>query len=114
MRHTNEEDSPLGPFQIIWDAWTPAEEVHRNQVSDYFINIIRDQFVEYWICALCLNTGKADNEIMDIISVSMNWLRSRGYTDKDVATLAKSRSKRYEGHTDEIIKKYGLPRVERR
>ena len=46
-------------------------------------------------------------EIIDIISVSLNWLRWLGLTPKDIAEQVRARAaKRYAGQGDAIFEKY--------
>ena len=106
----------LGPLQPIWDSWEP----HRNFIDGlpniYFENIIQIQFNE-----IADHTGagepseKVNHEIVDIISICLNWLRSRGLDDQGVADAIRTRAPKYSdvgegaaGIIERYNREYGL------
>lgn len=96
----------LGPLQDIWDAWNGQQDFVDGMPNIYFENVIRIQFGEIDDHAEAGHPPeKINNEIVDIISISLNWLRSRGLDDKGVADAIKARLTRFDD-TAAIVKKY--------
>lgn len=97
--------SSIDPLQGIWDAWTPVKNRVWNKPPHYFPSIIQLQLIE--ILNHDNTKGKA-NEVVDIISICINWLRWMNY-DKldDIAELIWARVKtRYSNQATEILDKY--------
>lgn len=93
---------PLGELSHLWDAWTPHEFEMRELNPEYFAYFIAWQMQEIEDEEYSLDVQS--REVIDIISLCFNWLRSLGYNEIDVAELAKLRSaSRYEGQTKAII-----------
>ena len=94
----------LGVFQDIWDAWDSVEQRVMELSEGSHLKIVQHQLHEI--------LGASDrqselNEIVDIISVSLNWLRWHGLNTADIAALVQKRnSQRYVGKTTEIMDKY--------
>jgi len=93
----------LGPFQDIWDAW---DEVHNRlmvQPETHFTSTILTQLEE----AEAEPRDTRAKEVIDIISVSLNWLRWLGYGPEMVAQAVQDRAaKRYVGQGEAIFEKY--------
>ncbi len=96
----------LGPLQSIWNAWSNQAEFVDGLPNIYFENVIRIQFneIDDHVEDGCLPV-KINNEIVDIMSICMNWLRSRGLDDQGVADAIRARSPRFDD-TQSIIDKY--------
>jgi len=96
----------LGPLQPIWDAWNSQADFVDGIPNIYFENVIRIQFNEIEDHVAAGQNGvKINNEIVDIMSICMNWLRSRGLNDQAVADAITARSPRFDD-TAGIIQKY--------
>ena len=96
----------LGPLQPIFDAWTPHEQFIDGMPNLYFRNVICIQFNEIDDHEAAGHpVEKTRNEIIDIMSICMNWLRSTGLDEGGVAEAMGNRVPRYED-TGAIIKKY--------
>ena len=86
----------LGPLQPIWDAW----EGHRDFIDGlpdiYFESLIQIQFNEIDDHKEADNPPeKTTNEIVDVMSICLNWLRSRGLDDQGVADAIGARAPKY-------------------
>lgn len=96
----------LGPLQPIWDAWEEHRDFIDGLPNVYFQNIISIQFNEIEDHE---EQGrppeKVANEIVDIMSLCLNWLRSKGLDDQGVADAIAARLPRYTD-TAAIIEKY--------
>jgi len=107
-----QDQPPLGPLQPIWDAW----ESHRDYIDGlpniYFRNVIEIQLNEIDDHVEAGNPpDKVENEIVDIISICMNWFRSRGFSDQDVVEAIQYRLPRFDdtqGIMDKYNERYGL------
>lgn len=96
----------LGPLQGIWDAWNDQENFIDGMPNIYFENVIRIQFGEIDDHAEAGHPPeKTNNEIVDILSICLNWLRSRGLDDKGVAAAIEARLTRF-ADTETIVQKY--------
>lgn len=98
----------LGPLQPMWDAWTPAQKQVSGKRFTQFVNIMGVQFDEAESHLTNGEDDRAANEIVDCISIALNWLRCLGYTQpEEVAELLRRRAAtRYEGQTQAILDKY--------
>lgn len=96
----------LGPLQPIWDAWEEHRAFIDGLPNVYFQNVISIQFNEIDDHAEAGDLPeKTNSEIVDIISISLNWFRSKGLDDQGVADAISARLTRY-ADTAAIIKKY--------
>ena len=94
---------PLGPFQDIWDAWDPVDARVIKQPASHFPAVIQLQLNE----AAAESINSRGKEVVDIISVSLNWLRWLGYSPAEVADLVRARADdRYVGKVEAILDKY--------
>lgn len=105
-------DRPLGPLQDIWEAWIPCTEFVDGMPDIYFRNILTIQMNEI---DDHVEAGdpleKVINEMVDLMSVSMNWMRSKGLTDVDVAEAIHRRTSRFidvQAIMDQYNENYGL------
>ena len=95
---TNQEASPmtrqaapvLGPFQAIWDAWEPYYDRIMAQPPSHFPTLIEMQVEEWRAGAPHLDAQV--KEIIDIISVCLNWLRWHRLTPEAIAGIAVARA----------------------
>ncbi len=96
----------LGPLQPIWDAWKEHREFIDGLPNIYFESIIQIQFDEIADHEAAGHPPERTyNEIVDVFSVCLNWLRSKGLDDQGVADVITARLTRY-ADTAGIIKKY--------
>ena len=98
----------LGPLQDAWDAWSGVQEQVSAKPWYHFPTVIAIQFAEAAEHKAHGQPERAANEIVDIMSVCLNWLRWMGYTTpKSVATIIRARAaNRYAGQTQAILDKY--------
>lgn len=112
-------ESPLGVFQEMWDAWSPVhplDDTYRGALElDHFCWLICTQMDEIRAHESAGEHARLDNEIVDLISIAMNWLRHRGYGQPHAfanAIAARVRT-RYVGNTAAIVardrERYGRP-----
>ncbi len=100
------KQSILGPLQPIWDAWEEHRDFIDGMPNIYFENVIRIQFNEIDDHKEAGHPPeRTTNEIIDVISICLNWLRSRGLDDQGVADAIAARTPRFDD-TASIIKKY--------
>ena len=102
---------PLGPLQDVWDAWTPMQDFVDGIPYVYFENVLRIQLNEIEDHHNAGEQDKIDKEIVDIMSVCLNWFRSRGLSDQDVADAIKARTNRFadvQAICDSYNERYGL------
>ncbi|KKN77098.1 hypothetical protein LCGC14_0364390 [marine sediment metagenome] len=108
----SQETSVLGPLQPIWDAWRKHDEFIDGIPNIYFQTVIAIQFNEIDDHVEAGHPPeKIDNEIVDVMSICLNWLRSRGKDDKGVAAAIEARLTRYadtQGIIDKYAREYGL------
>ena len=95
---------PLGPFQAIVDAWAPAHDRVMIQPVSHFPEVIRIQVEE--ALAESPKSLRQVNEIIDIISVALNWLRWTGLDDAAIADFVRSRAQNRYFDPDAIFEKY--------
>ena len=106
------EKLEYGVLQLLWDAWTPSQErIVKSSDQDFVIAVIKQLLeIKQHLNNVCLEPGsyeKAMNEIVDIISLSQNWLRKFGLNPDSITALIKDRvESRYVGKTEEILDKY--------
>jgi hypothetical protein len=73
----------------------------------YFQTIILAQLVEVQEHLSAHEDARVAKEVIDIIIVCLNWLRSMGLDDCAIADLMCERTRtRYTGQTADIMKKY--------
>ena len=98
-------EAVLGPFQDIWDAWEPVNERTMRQPVDHFDVSLRMQLDEIEVeDPKSIRTTK---EIIDIISLALNWMRWQGHTPGSIAALVKWRAEtRYAPDPNAIFEKY--------
>ena len=96
----------LGPLQPIWDAWEEQRDFIDGIPDIYFESIIWIQFNEIDDHKEAGHPPeRTTNEIVDIMSICLNWLRARGYDDQGVADAIAARTPRFDD-TASIIRKY--------
>ncbi len=96
----------LGPLQPIWDAWCSEEYFIDGIPNLYFRNVITIQFNEIDDHEAAGHPiERVRNEIVDVMSICMNWLRSTGLDDVGVAQAMANRLPRYDDVAG-IVRKY--------
>ena len=103
--------SQLGVLKEMWDAWTPAQDINKTFLDEHYEGLLADQCSEIEEHFQNNEPQRALYEMVDIISVAMNWLRRHGVEcPTDLARLISERVElRYEGKTLDIIKR-DMPR----
>lgn len=97
-------DNPLGPLQDIWDAWSPNDRDIVSKPEIYFERLFISQLVELFNCR---DLDRAYNELVDIMAVCLNYMRSFGETPDHIATIIRTRAReRYKDRVAEILEKY--------
>lgn len=108
----SQETSVLGPLQPIWDAWVPHHQFIDGIPSVYFDILQKIQLNEIEDHEEAGDPPeKVNNEIVDMMSIGLNWLRSRGLDDQGVADAIKARLTRYadtQGIIDKYNREYGI------
>jgi len=105
MMVTNE--SELGALQDLWNAWDPAHQEMLTKEPEHFYVAWQVQVDELQQHLRDKNKRAALNEMVDIISISLNFMRNMGCSPADVAELVRERAdKRMKDQTAEILKKY--------
>ncbi len=103
---TNKQD-PLGPLQPAYDTWSEVQEQVLDKPLSHFMPTITIQMLEVYEHVASGRVDKAINEVVDILSVSLNWLRWFGLDDVEIAEAIRARTAtRYEGKAQEILDKY--------
>ena len=96
-------EKPLGPFQSTWDAWNVVDVRCKMQPRSHFPRVVELQLKE--IEAAWPDKAGVTKEVVDIISIALNWLRWLGFTDEEVAGVVEQRSLRY-SDPEAIFAKY--------
>lgn len=100
-------ESGLGALQDLWDAWDPAHQEMLAKDPEHFYAAWRVQVDELRQHLRDNNKRAALNEIVDVISISLNFMRNMGCSPADVAELVRERAdKRMRNRTAEILRKY--------
>jgi hypothetical protein len=100
-------ESGLGALQDLWDAWDPAHQEMLTKEPEHFYVAWQVQIDELQHHLREENKHAALKEMVDIISISLNFMRNMGCSPADVAELVRERAdKRMKGQTAEILKKY--------
>jgi hypothetical protein len=91
----------------LWEVWNPEHEVMRAKKLRHFRVAYRRQIKELNNHYKAGDLDKAANEAVDMISISLNFMRMLGYTPTDVVQILRDRPKRrMEGQTKEILRNY--------
>jgi len=94
----------LGGFALAWIAWSASSKRTNALPERHFSEALEWQLVEI---KQAQDMSHKINELLDIISVTLNWLRWHGLTPADIAHLATKRAlTRYLYKTEQIIAKY--------
>jgi len=97
----------LGAFGCIWATWKESEERIKQQSPTYFMKVINTQLDEIIECYDMCDREHMKLEIIDIISVCLNWFRWLGCDDEEIAVAAIQRALyRFAGQTEQIMTKY--------
>jgi hypothetical protein len=105
-----EKYKELGVLAILWEVWNSEHENIVNSDHQLFHNAIIAQLTEIKEHLAKGEEQRAVDEVIDMISISQNWLRKFGLDKLGVARAISSRARdRYEGKTRMIMKKYGWP-----
>ncbi len=96
----------LGVFQDIYDAWESATDFINGMPDIYFRNVLTiqmNEIDEHEDAEAPLE--KKTNEMVDIISVTFNWMRSKGLDDVGIRHAVIRRTSRF-ADVDAIMAKY--------
>ena len=96
----------LGVFQDMYDAWESATDFIDGMPDIYFrsVLIIQMNEIDDHVCDL-MPIEKITNEMVDIISVTFNWMRSKGLDAQGISDAVKRRTSRF-ADVDAIMAKY--------
>ena len=98
---------PLGPLQAVWDAWEPVTKGIIGKPASHFILTLVVQIAEILAALEAGDKAHAAEEMVDLMSVAQNWMRSIGLSDLEVAeAIVKRAQERYVGQAAKIMKKY--------
>ena len=102
----------LGVFQDMFDAWIPVTDFVDGIPDVYFRNILTIQMneIDDHVCDMA-PMEKVINEMVDIISVTFNWMRSKGLDDQGIADAVVRRTSRFadvQAIMDSYNERYGL------
>ncbi|MBP2320146.1 hypothetical protein JOF56_000531 [Kibdelosporangium banguiense] len=102
------DDADLGgPLQVLWQVWNPEHEVMRQKELDHFAHAYERQIKELSNHHLAGEYDRAANEAVDMMSISLNYMRMLGYSPSKIAQTITDRAKlRMEGQTKEILRNY--------
>jgi hypothetical protein len=101
------EHEVLGPLQTMWDVWSEVQDLNMQFDTTHYWDLITDQIIEITTHLREGHPEKAKNEMVDIISIAMNWLRRMGVsTPQELADCIEARVKeRYVGKVREIVER---------
>lgn len=91
MKDSSRFGRDLGAFQDLWDAWDEAHDVMMTKDFDHFENAYNKQIEEIKDHLEKGLERKALNEVVDIISITLNLMRNRGLAPPDVVKLVHDR-----------------------
>jgi predicted component of type VI protein secretion system len=95
------------PLQTLWEVWNPEHEVMRRKELDHFVHAYERQIKELTNHHQVREYDRAANEAVDMMSISLNYMRMLGYSPSEVAQKVQDRAKlRMEGQTKEILRNY--------
>jgi hypothetical protein len=96
-----------GPLQVLWEVWDPEHEVMREKKLDHFVAAYERQITEFTNHHQAGDYDRAANEAVDMMSISLNYMRMLGYSPSEIAQTVRDRAKlRMEGQTKEILRNY--------
>lgn len=101
-------DDALGPWQEGYDAWTCMEAHIKALPADHFQTTLLTQIIEVREALAEGDNLQAMREMNDIISVTLNWMRSLpGVNQYSIRNVAENRAAiRYKGQVQSIFAKY--------
>ena len=98
---------PLGPLQGMRDAWDRVHDQVMAKPSSHFRISIGIQMDEVDKEIAKGNGSHAAKEMVDILSVTLNWMRWLGLSAGEIAHVIRARAAdRYEGQAQNILDKY--------
>ena len=105
--------SQIDILDEVWDTWLESHDLIMELSFDHYMICAREQLREVFLHYYNDDLTKALNEVVDLISVSINWLVWFGQGKEDIRELVMSRLvNRMKGRTREIIEKYEKLRIE--
>jgi len=100
-------------LDLIWDTWLESHELIMNLPFDHYMVCVKEQLREAFLHYHQGKPDKAMNEVVDLISVSINWLVWFGQYKEDIRELVVNRvTSRMKDKTREIIEKYEQLRID--
>lgn len=103
--------SALGPMQAAYDFWTPVISDIKHKPVGHFLAVIPLQVAEAMEQIKSGDARHAAAEVVDCISVCINWLRWMGYDDEGIAQAMAERATRYvdaKGIIEKYERTYGV------
>jgi hypothetical protein len=92
----------LGPFVAPWRAWDKSWERWKTYDEGHFAHAIYHQLLELAEC----DDEHKPKELVDIISITLNWMRRLGMEPEDIAQTVMDRARTRYSDTDAILDKY--------
>lgn len=65
-------------LEMMWTAWTPAQDLNKQFTDEHFEDLLDRQIEEIFDHTDNNNTSGRLNEMIDIMSIAMNWIRQSG------------------------------------
>jgi hypothetical protein len=101
------DEVDLGPFQVLWEVWNPAHDQMVGKEVEHFRDAYAAQLPELVAHFRAGDTRRAANEAVDMISISLNFMRRLGYKPTEIVEIVQDRAeRRMAGQTEEILRKY--------
>ena len=96
----------LGPFVATWLAWDKTWDVWKDYDEGHFAHAVYHQLLELTE----IPDAHKPKELVDIISIVLNWMRVIGMTPEDIAQTVMDRARTRYSDTQEILDKYNVLR----
>jgi len=97
----------------VWDTWLESHDLMMELSFEHYMVCAKEQLREVFLHYYGDDMLKAMNEVVDLISLSINWLTWFGQDKEGIRELITARlGGRMKGRTREIIEKYEKLRIE--
>ena len=97
----------------VWDTWLESHDLIMELSFEHYMVCAKEQLREVFLHYYEDDMLKAMNEVVDLISLSINWLTWFGQDKEGIRELIMARlGGRMKGRTREIIEKYEKLRIE--
>ena len=98
----------LGPFVSTWMAWSKTWDIWKSYPDAHFAYAIEQQLEELDDC----DDDHKAKELVDIMSITLNWMRQLGLTPEEIAQAVMNRARTRYNNTEEILVKYEAMRAD--